>query len=48
MIKCDICEKEFFPMDMHNKEVCKVCWLKEYKKGFEGGTKKMLAARFGK
>ena len=38
MISCDVCEEEKFPMDMHNKEICKVCWLKEYKVKFKNRT----------
>ena len=37
-------------MDMHNSEICKVCWLKEYRKGFRNRTTKMLETKllFGK
>jgi len=31
-IKCNKCGKNCYPMDMHSKNQCKVCWLKEYKK----------------
>lgn len=27
MIICDICKEKKYPMDMHNMELCKVCWL---------------------
>ena len=29
---CEECGKSCYPMDMHNNEICKVCWLKEYNK----------------
>ena len=47
-IRCLRCGKVKYPMDMHNKEICKVCWLREYRSKFVGRTKKMLATRFGK
>lgn len=32
-------------MDMHNKEQCKVCWLKEYKENFKGRIYKSWETR---
>ena len=43
--KCEKCNKLRYPMDMHNNEICKVCWLKEYKKAFEGRIYKSWATR---
>ena len=45
MIICDICGEKKWPMDMHNKEICKVCWLKEYKSTFRNRTTKMLESK---
>lgn len=34
--ECKDCGSPCYPMDMHNKEICKVCWLKEFKSKFKG------------
>ena len=35
---CQGCNKLKAPMDMHNEEICKNCWLKEYKSKFKNRT----------
>ena len=42
---CKRCCEYKLPMDMHDLELCKNCWSKQYDKKYQAGNKKAWDAR---